>query len=160
MESDRDVYSHPPSSTYFSEKDHDRHPRRSKRSHTVSSGGRTIASLRFSDDSECFARGEEELAKLAERLDKASTACSMEISAEKTSLVKSNTCGINRKTKINGQKVETVTSFKYLGSVLSDEGSNPEILSRIAQTLAALRRFKPVWNDRSISLGSKILRTS
>ena len=43
-----------------------------------------------------------------------------------------------------------------MGSVISDEGSKPEILSRIAQTTAALTRLKPVWNDRSISLGSKI----
>ena len=35
-------------------------------------------------------------------------------------------------------------------------GSKPDILSRIAQTTAALRRLKPVWNDRSISLSSKI----
>ena len=40
------------------------------------------------------------------------------------------------------------TSFKYLGSVLTDEGSMPEILSRIAQTTAALTRLKPVWMDR------------
>ena len=32
---------------------------------------------------------------------------------------------------MNGQKLETVTSFKYLGSVITDEGSKPEILSRI-----------------------------
>ena len=57
------------------------------------------------------------------------------------------------------QKLETVTSFKYLGSVISDEGSKPEILSRIAQTTAALTRLKPIWNDRSISLSSKIRLT-
>ena len=50
----------------------------------------------------------------------------------------------------------TVTSFKYLGSVITDEGSKPEILSRIVQAPAALTRLKPVWNDRSISLSSKI----
>ena len=32
----------------------------------------------------------------------------------------------------------------------------PEILSRIAQTTAALTRLIPVWNDRSISYSSKI----
>ena len=57
---------------------------------------------------------------------------------------------------MNGQRLETVTSFKYLGSVITDEGSKPEILSRIAQTTAALTRLKPVWNDRSISVSSKI----
>ena len=40
--------------------------------------------------------------------------------------------------------------------VVSDEGSTPEILFRIAQTTAALTRSKAVWNDRSISLSSKI----
>ena len=55
-----------------------------------------------------------------------------------------------------GQKLETVTSFKYLGSVKIDEGSKPEILSRIAQKTAALTRLKPVWIDKSISLSSKI----
>ena len=53
-------------------------------------------------------------------------------------------------------KLEPVTSFKYLGSVITDEGSKPEIHSRIAQTTAALTRLKPVWNIRSISLSSKI----
>ena len=50
----------------------------------------------------------------------------------------------------------TVTSFKYLGSVITDEGSKPEILSRIAQTTEALTRLKPVWIDKSISRSSKI----
>ena len=54
------------------------------------------------------------------------------------------------------QKLETATSFKHLGSVITDKDSKPEILSRIAQTAAALTRLKPVLNDRSISLSSKI----
>ena len=58
--------------------------------------------------------------------------------------------------KVNGQKLETVTNFKYLGSVVSEKGSKPEILFRVAQTIAALTRLKPVWSDRSISVSSKI----
>ena len=80
----------------------------------------------------------------------------MEISAEKTKLMTNNTSGINTKIKLNGQKLETLTSFKYLGSVKTDEGSKPEILSRITQTTAALTRLKPVWIDKSISFSSKI----
>ena len=57
--------------------------------------------------------------------------------------------------KINWQKLETVTGFKYLGSVLNDEGSNPEILSRTAQTTAALTRLKPIWIEKSISPSSQ-----
>ena len=96
------------------------------------------------------------MVNLVERLDKASTAYGIEISAEKIKLMTNNTSGINTEIKVNGQELETVTCFKYLGSVITDEGSKPEILSRIAQTTAALTRLKPVCNDRSISLSSKI----
>ena len=47
---------------------------------------------------------EEELAKLVEHLDKASTAYGMEISAEKAKLMTNNTSGINTEIKVNGQK--------------------------------------------------------
>ena len=43
---------------------------------------------------------------------------------------------------MNGQKLETVTSCKYLGLVIADEGFKPEILSRTAQATAALTREK------------------
>ena len=56
---------------------------------------------------------------------------------DQTQLMTNNTCGINTEIKVNGQKLETVTSFKYLGSVTNDEGSKPEIYSRIARTTAA-----------------------
>ena len=107
---------------------------------TVSTGGRTIANLRFADDIDGLAGEEEELANLVEGLDKAFTAYGMEISAEKTKLMTNNTSGINTEINVNRQKLETVTSFKYLGSVITDEGSKPEILSWIAQTTAAFTR--------------------
>ena len=78
----------------------------------------------------------------------------MEISAEKTKLMTNNTSGINTEIKVNGQKLETVTDFKY--SVITDEGSKPELLCRVAQATAALTRLKPIWIDKSISLSSKI----
>ena len=71
-------------------------------------------------------------------------------------LMTNDTSDINTEIKVNGQKPETFTSFKYLGSVMTDEVSKPEILSRVAQTKAALTRLEPIWNDRSISLSSKM----
>ena len=68
----------------------------------------------------------------------------MEISAGKTKLMTNNTSGISTEIKMNRQKLETVASFKYLGSVITEEGSQPEICSRTAQTTAALTRLKPV----------------
>ena len=79
---------------------------------TVSIGGRTITKLRFADDIDGLAGEEEELTNLVERLDKASTADGMEISAEKTKLMTNNTSGINTDITVNGKKLETVTSLK------------------------------------------------
>ena len=50
----------------------------------------------------------------------------------------------------------TLEVYCDVGSVLTDEGSKTEIPSKITQTTEALTRFKPVWNNRSISLSSKI----
>ena len=50
--------------------------------------------------------------KLVERLDKASKAYGMEISADETKLMTNNISGINADIKVSGQKLETVTSLK------------------------------------------------
>ena len=63
-----------------------------------------------------------------------------------------NTSGINIEIKVTGLKLATVTSFKYLDSAITDEGSKPELLSGIVQTTAALTRLKPICNDRNISV--------
>ena len=78
---------------------------------TVWIGGRTITHLRFADDIDGLEE-EEELAKIVERLDKNPTAYG--ISAKKTKLMTNNTSVINTEIKVSGQKLETVTSCKYL----------------------------------------------
>ena len=64
--------------------------------------------------------------------------------------------GIQREIKVKGQKLDTVTNFKYLGAAVSDDDSKPEILSRTAQTTAALKKLRPIWRDNYVSLGSKV----
>ena len=100
---------------HISGKDHDRRLRRSRRH--CQHWRQNNHNLCFADDSDALAGEEQELAILVERLDKASTAYGMEISAEKTKLMTHNTSGINTEIKINGQKLETVTSFKYLAQL-------------------------------------------
>ena len=94
----------------------------------VSTGGRTITNLRFADDIDGLAGEEGELAKLVKCLDEAPTAY-----GKKFKLMTNNTSGINTEIKVNGQKIETVTRFKYPGSVITDEGSKPGVPSTIAQ---------------------------
>ena len=85
---------------------------------SVSISGRTITNLRFADGIDALARKEEELFKLVNQLDKASTTYAIEISAEKTKLMPNNTRGISSDIRIGSQNLETVQSFKYLGQML------------------------------------------
>ena len=73
----------------------------------------------------------------------------MEISAEKTKRMTNSANGIQREIKVREQKLGTVTNFKYLGAVVSDNGSKPEVLSRIAQATAAPTKLKPIWRDNN-----------
>ncbi|KAK2171169.1 hypothetical protein NP493_1096g01006 [Ridgeia piscesae] len=67
-----------------------------------------------------------------------------------------NTNGISTDISVNGKKLDWVNIFKYLGAIIADEGSKPEILDRIAQTTAALTKLRTIWNDRKIAPSSKI----
>ena len=49
---------------------------------------------------------------------KTSAAFGMEISAEKTKLVTNNANGVSMNIRINGEKLDKVKSFKYLGAVV------------------------------------------
>ena len=122
----------------------------------VSIGSRNITNLRFADDIGALAEEDQELEALVDSLDKTCTMYKMEISAEKTKLMTNGANGIQREIEVKGQKLGMITSFKYLGAVVSDDGSKPENLLRIAQATATLTKLKPIWRDNNLSLGSKV----
>ena len=78
---------------------------------TVSISGRTITNLRFADDIDGLAGQEQELIKLVNHLEEASTAYGMQISAEKTQLTTNNTNGISTDITIDNNKLETVVAL-------------------------------------------------
>ena len=123
---------------------------------TVSIRGRTVTNVCVADYINGLAGDEQELINLVCHLDKTSASYGMEISAEKTKLLTNTINGINKKINVRGHRLETVSNFKYLGSVVTDEGSKPQIISRIAQKTATLTRLKPTWKYKNITLRSKI----
>ena len=122
---------------------------------TISIGGRQITNLHLADDIDGITGEEDELSKLVHNLDTAATKFGMEISAEKTKIMTNNGT-LQRDITIQGQKLEIVDHFKYLGAIICDEGSRREVLSRAAQTMAALARLKIIWKDKNIRIKHKI----
>ena len=123
---------------------------------SVSIGGRLITNFRFADDIVVNAEDEEEAGDLVDRLNTTSTRYKMEIGPDKPKVMTNNSNGFQREIKIKGQRLEEVENFKNLGAIISNKGSKPEILSRIAQTTAALSRLKIIWRHKNISLASKV----
>ena len=102
LELGNDVFSHPPSSTFFS-----------KglclmlwKNMMVNIGGRPISNLRFFDDIDARDEEEQELENLIESLDKICTMYIMEISSENSAN------GIQREFKFKRQKLGTMTELK------------------------------------------------
>ena len=123
---------------------------------TVKIGGRIITNLRFADDIDGLAGKEEELENLVKKVETASTAYGMEISPDKTTIMSSNANGLTKTIKVKGYNLETVTNFKYLGAIVTDEGTKREVLTRIAQATSALTKLKTVWKDRKITSKHRI----
>ena len=123
---------------------------------SVSIGGQLITNIHFADDIVVNTEEEEEAGILVDRLDTTTTRYKMEIGPDKTKVMTNNPNGFQREIKIKGQRLEEVENFNYLGAIITNEGSKPEILSRIAQRTATLSRLKIIWRDKNISLASKV----
>ena len=80
----------------------------------------------------------------------------MEISAEKTKIMTNKMDGLTNDIKVKDHTLEAVTNFKYLGAIVTDDGSKKEILSRIGQATSTLTKLKTVWKDKNISSKHKI----
>ena len=69
----------------------------------------------------------------------------MEVSTEKSKIMTDST-NIHEDISMKSQKLEVVTSFKYLGAVLCKDGtSSAEISIRIASVTAATVRLSRLW---------------
>ena len=123
---------------------------------SVSIGGQLITNFHFADDIVVNAEEEEEAGILVDCLDRTTRRYKMEIGPDKTEVMTNKPNGFQREIKIKGQRLDEVENFKYLGAIISNERSKPKILSRIAQTTAALSRLKIMWRDKNISLASRV----
>ena len=80
----------------------------------------------------------------------------MEVSTEKSKIMTNILNNISADMTMNGQKLEEVTSFKYLGATLCEDGTwSAEVRIRIAPAMAAMARLNRIWRCNTISFASK-----
>ena len=126
-------------------------------SSSVSIGGYPLCNLRFADDIDLMAGSEQELQNLTDRLTGTAAKYGMEINTEKSEvLVNTYDKDIVARIVVGGEKLQEVSSFKYLGVILTKDGtSTKEILVRLGMATSAMTRLQTVWKSR-ISFSTKI----
>ena len=97
-----------------------------------------------------------ELQDLTNRLVDRATAYGKEVSTEKSKIMTNSTNNISAEISKNGQKLEEVTSFKYLGATLcKDDTCSAEVRVRIASAMAATARLNRIWWRSTVSSANK-----
>ncbi len=107
-------------------------------------GGQRVSDVRFADDQGMVSNTESGLQKLMDKLNETAKKFSMKINIQKTNtmLVCRDGGGVVNIT-VDGQRVEQVQSFKYLGSIISEDGrSLTDVKYRIALAKEAFNKSK------------------
>ena len=90
---------------------------------SISIGGTPIRSPRFADCIHLMGGSNCELQDLTNRLVDRAWAYEMDVSTEKSTVLTKRTNNINANISMNGQNLEEVTSFMYLGATLCKDGT-------------------------------------
>ena len=123
----------------------------------ISIGGRTISNLRFADDIDLMGGSNTELQELTNRLTSRAGAYGMEVSSEKSKVMTNSANKTPAQIYMNGQQLEEVSAFKYLGATLTkDSRSTTEIKSRLAIATSIMAKLDKIWKNKNISFPTKM----
>jgi len=91
-------------------------------------GGRQVSNLQYADDIVLLASSEAELQLLLDKLDNVSQEFGLLINVDKTKVLamRDNSCTVT----IQGTTLEQVSSFPYLGSVITEDGNVKKTLEQ------------------------------
>src|ERR1044072_3570837 len=128
----------------------------------VKVGGDLVKDVKFADDLGMVARTENGLQRLVSALEMTAKNYDMKINVKKTKcMVVSKEVGAKVNIVIEGQIVEQVTKFKYLGATISEDGrSLTDVKVRIGMAKEAFNKRKELLTKRmSKALKKKIVKT-
>lgn len=115
-----------------------------------------LESLEYADDIALLTHTARDMKEKLRELQKHAGEVGLQINTAKTKVMKINTSD-QTMFYINDQVIEEVSTFSYLGSVVSTDGGTAEdICSRIAKAGAAFASMWPVWRSSQISRNLKL----
>ena len=116
--------------------------------------GRNINNLRYADDTTLMAESEEELKSLLMKLKEESEKVGLKLNIQKTKIM---TCGPITSWEIDGETVETVSAFIFLGSKITTDGDcSHEIKRRLLLGRKVMTNLDSIFKSRDITLQTKV----
>ena len=116
--------------------------------------GRNINNLRYADDTTLVAESEDELKSLLMKVKEETEEAGLKLSIQKTKIMASSPITSRQ---IDGETMETVTDFIFLGSKITvDSDSSHEIKRRLLLGRKAMTHLGSVLKSRDITLPTKV----
>ena len=116
--------------------------------------GRNINNLRYADDTTLMAESEEELKSLLMKVKQESEKVGSKLNIQKTKIMES---GLITSWEIDGETVETVSDFIFLGSRITANGvCSQEIKSHLLLGRKVMTNLDSIFKSRDITLPTKV----
>ena len=122
--------------------------------------GHNIGDLRYADDTALLSTTTEGLKNLINATKEHSEKKGLLLNIKKTKIMNNDKCGEESKIEIEGEQIENVDHFEYLGARFQTDGKIlPEIKRRIAIASQKLTNLQYLWRGQDINMKRKILDT-
>ena len=116
--------------------------------------GRNINNLRYADDTTLMAESEEELKSLLMKVKEESENTGLKVNIPKTKIMASSSVTL---WQIDGETMETVTDFIFLGSkIIADDGCSHEIKRHLLLGRKAMTNLESKLKSWNITLPTKV----
>ena len=116
--------------------------------------GRNVNNLRYAEDTTFMAESEEELKSLLMKVKEESEKVGLKLNIQKTKIM---TCGPITSWEIDGETVETVSDFTFLGSKITADGDcSHEIKRHLLLGGKVMTNLDSIFKSRDITLPIKV----
>ena len=114
---------------------------------------RNINNLRYADDTSLMAESEEKLKSLLMKVKEESEKAGLKLNIQKTKIMAS---GLITSWQIDGETVETVTDFLFLGSKISADGDCSHEIETLTPGRKVMTNLDSILKSRYITLPTKV----
>ena len=123
----------------------------------ITIGGRKINNLRYADDTTLMCESKEDLMELLTRIQHMSKEKGLLLNRRKTKIMVVDKNRTYDQFILNGEELEEVKSFVYLGSLINTEVScTPEVSRILCMVRSTIENMTTIWKSQAICKSLKL----